>query len=186
MGKRAWTALWIVALLTSSIACNGEQPQAVDDSVGTLLLESAAFEAEGTIPQVYTCDGKDISPPLRWSEPPAGTQSLALIFDDVDAPAGTWVHWVMFNIPAGTRSLSEDASTDPIVAGLGTGGSNSWGNLCYGGPCPPQGGPHRYTFRLYALDAVLDLDAGVSRVELDKAMEGHILGLGQLMGRYGR
>jgi hypothetical protein len=188
MGKRAWAALWILALLAGSVACNGEQPQpqAVEESVATLLLESDAFEAEGTIPQPYTCDGKDISPALRWSEPPAGTQGLALILDDVDAPAGTWIHWVMFNIPAATLSLPEGVPADPMVAGLGVQGSNSWGNLGYGGPCPPKGGPHRYTFRLYTLDTVLDLDAGVSRGELDEAMEGHVLGRGELMGRYRR
>jgi len=189
MGKRVWTALWILALLFGSIACGGKQPQphqAVDESAGTLLVESDAFEAEGTIPQLYTCDGNDISPPLSWSELPAGTQSLAFIFDDVDAPAGTWVHWVIFNIPADARSLPEGVPTDPVVAGLGVHGSNSWGNLGYGGPCPPKGGPHRYTFRLYALDTVLDLDAGVDRAGLDGAMEGHILSTGQLMGRYGR
>jgi len=188
MGKRVWAALWILALLAGSIACNGEQsqPQAMDESGGTLLLESDAFEAEGTISQLYTCDGNDISPSLRWSEPPTGTQGLALIFDDVDAPAGTWVHWAMFNIPATTLSLPEGVPADPIVAGLGVHGSNSWRNLGYGGPCPPKGGPHRYTFRLYALDTILDLDAGASRAEIDEAMEGHILGTGQLMGQYSR
>ena len=123
---------------------------------------------------------------LRWSEPPTGTQGLALIFDDVDAPAGTWVHWVMFNIPATTLSLAEGVPPDPTVAGLGVQGANSWRNPGYGGPCPPKGGPHRYTFRLYALDTMLDLDAGASRAELDEAMEGHILGTGQLMGQYSR
>jgi Raf kinase inhibitor-like YbhB/YbcL family protein len=188
MGKRAWTALWILALLAGSMACTGEQPQpqAVDESAGTLLLESEAFEVGGNIPQRYTCDGNDVSPALRWSEPPPGTQSLALIFDDLDAPAGTWVHWVMFNIPAATLSLPEGVPADAMVAGLGAQGSNSWGNLGYGGPCPPKGGPHRYTFRLYALDTVLDLDAGAHRADLDKAMEGHILGRGELMGQYSR
>jgi Raf kinase inhibitor-like YbhB/YbcL family protein len=186
MGKRVWTALWIVALMAGSTACNGAQPQVVDDSVGTLLVESGAFEAEGTIPQFYTCDGNDISPPLRWSEPPAGTQSLALIFDDVDAPAGTWIHWVTFNIPTDARSLPEGVPTDPHAAGLGVQGSNSWGRLGYGGPCPPKGDSHRYTFRLYALDTALDLDAGASRAELEQTMEGHILSTGQLMGRYSR
>jgi Raf kinase inhibitor-like YbhB/YbcL family protein len=178
--------VWLLVLLTASSACSGEQPKAVDDAAEALLLESEAFEAEGTIPQPYTCDGSDLSLPLSWSEPPAGTQSLALIFDDVDAPAGTWVHWVIFDIPAETRSLPEGVPTDPVVAGLGVHGSNSWGRLGYGGPCPPKGGPHRYTFRLYALDTVLDLDSGASRAELDKAMEGHILATGQLMGRYSR
>jgi Raf kinase inhibitor-like YbhB/YbcL family protein len=104
----------------------------------------------------------------------------------VDAPAGIWVHWVMFNIPAAARSLPEGVPPDPIVAGLGVHGSNSWRQLGYGGPCPPGGGAHRYYFRFYALDTVLDLDAGVSRAELDTAMEGHVLALGQLMGRYSR
>ena len=186
MGKRAWTALWILALLAGSMACNGERSQVADESVGALLVESDAFQAEGAIPQLYTCDGDDISVPLRWLEPPAGSQSQALIFDDVDAPAGTWVHWVIFNIPASVRSLPEGVAADVVVDGLGTNGSNSWGSLGYGGPCPPEGAPHRYTFRLYALDTMLDLDAGASRAELDEAMEGHILDTGQLMGRYGR
>jgi hypothetical protein len=186
MGKQAWTVLWILALLAGAIACNGEQPQTTEESVGTLLVESDAFPAEGTIPQHYTCDGDDASIPLRWSDPPAVTQSLALIFDDVDAPAGTWVHWVIFNIPASVRSLPEGVAADAVVDGLGTNGSNSWGNLGYGGPCPPEGAPHRYTFRLYALDTMLDLEAGASRAELDGAMLGHILDTGQLVGRYGR
>jgi Raf kinase inhibitor-like YbhB/YbcL family protein len=186
MSKHACTVLWIVALLLGLVACGGSQPVDVDDSLPTLSLESDAFEAEGTIPQNYTCDGSDVSLPLEWSEPPAGTQSLALIFDDVDAPVGTWVHWVLFNIPAGVRSLPEGVPAESVVEGLGEHGSNSWGNLGYGGPCPPTGNPHRYTFRLYALDALLDLEIGVDRAELDRAMEGHILGAGELVGRYGR
>ena len=186
MGRREWTVLWTLALLTGLIACNGEQPEIADESEGALLVESDAFQAEETMPQRYTCDGGDISVPLRWSEPPAGTQSLALIFDDVDAPALTWVHWVMFNIPTSVRSLPEGVAADAVVDGLGTNGSNSWGNLGYGGPCPPEGAPHRYTFRLYALDALLDLKAGASRAELDEAMEGHVLDTGQLMAMYGR
>jgi Raf kinase inhibitor-like YbhB/YbcL family protein len=186
VSKHAFTVLWILTLLLGLGACGGDQPVVVDDSLPALLLESDALEAEGTIPQLYTCDGSDVSLPLNWSEPPAGTQSLALIFDDVDAPVGTWVHWVLFNIPPDVRSLPEGVPADPIVQGLGEHGSNSWGNLGYGGPCPPKGGPHRYTFRLYALDATLDLEVGASRADLDRAMDGHILGAGQLVGRYGR
>ena len=178
--------IWILALLAGLVACNGEQPQPADGAGGALLLESQAFEAGQTIPQRYTCDGDDVSPALGWSEPPAGTQSLALIFDDVDAPMRTWIHWVVFDIPAGVRALPDAVPSDPAIAGLGVHGVNSWKRLGYGGPCPPKGDPHRYTFRLYALDTVLDLDAGASRAELDRAMEGHILGSGQLMGRYGR
>jgi len=186
MAKRAWTIVWIAAFSSGLLACGGDRPAVVDGSLPVLRLESDAFEAEGTIPQLYTCDGSDVSPPLSWSEPPAGTKSLALIVDDVDAPVGTWVHWVLFNIPAQARALPEAVPADPIVQGLGEHGSNSWGDLGYGGPCPPQGNPHRYTFRLYALDTTLDLGAGASRADLDRAMEGHILGAGQLVGRYGR
>jgi len=186
MGKRVWIVVWILALLAGSVACNGGQNQATDGAGDALLLESQAFGAGGTIPQRYTCDGDDISPGLTWSDPPAGTQSLALIFDDVDAPVRTWIHWVIFNLPADARALPEGVPADPAVAGLGVDGSNSWKRLGYGGPCPPKGSPHRYTFRLYALDTVLDLEAGASRAELDQAMEGHILATGQLMGRYGR
>ena len=186
MGKRAWSVVWILTLVAGLVACNGEQPQAVDDTGGTLLLESDAFEAGGTIPQRHTCDGDDISPALGWSEPPAGTQSLTLIFDDVDAPGRTWIHWVLFNIPHDARALPEGIANDPAVSGLGVHGSNSWKRSGYGGPCPPKGSPHRYTSRLYALDTVLDRDTGASRAELDQAMEGHILATGQLMGRYGR
>ena len=186
MGKHAWAILWILAILAGLIACNGGEPRTAGESVGALLAESDAFPAEGTIPQRYTCDGDDTSIPLRWSEPPAVTQSLTLIFDDVDAPAGTWVHWVIFNIPDSVRSLPEGVPADAAVDGLGTHGSNSWGNLGYGGPCPPEGTPHRYTFRLYALDTMLDLEAGASRAELDGAMQGHILDTGHLVGRYGR
>ena len=168
------------------VACNGGRPHAVEDEGSVLLLESEAFEADGTIPLRHTCDGDDISPALSWSEPPEGTQSLALICDDVDAPVRTWVHWVLFNIPADARAMVEGVPADPTSAGLGVQGANGWKRLGYGGPCPPKGSPHRYTFRLYALDTVLDLDAGATRAELDRAMEGHILDSGQLMGRYGR
>ena len=186
MGRRAWIAVWMLALLIGSIACNSGHPLEAGVSVGTLLLESEAFEAGGTIPQRYTCDGEDISPAVTWSEPPAGTQSLALIFDDVDAPGRTWIHWMIFDLPAGTRALPEGVPADPSVAGLGVHGANSWKRVGYGGPCPPKGGPHRYTFRLYALDTVLDLGAGADRAALDQAMEGHILAEGQLVGLYGR
>ena len=186
MQKYAWMAVWMLVLLAGSIACNGEQPPAAGEPVSTLLLESEAFAAGGTIPQRYTCDGDDISPALSWSEPPVGTQSLALIFDDVDAPLRTWIHWVIFDLRAGTRVLPEGVPAEPSVAGLGVHGANSWKRLGYGGPCPPKGDPHRYTFRLYALDTLLALDAGAGRADLDQAMEGHILAEGQLVGLYGR
>lgn len=151
-----------------------------------MRVESDAFKAEETIPQRYTCDGEDLSPPLSWSEPPAGTQGLVLIGDDPDAPVGTWDHWVLFNIPAATRSLPEGIPADPVIDGVGTHGSNGWHRLGYGGPCPPKGGAHRYYFKLYALDTTLNLDPGASKKDVETAIEGHILAEGQLIGLYGR
>jgi Raf kinase inhibitor-like YbhB/YbcL family protein len=177
-----------LVLLAILCGCQGSPPEerVQEAAGGTLQIESDAFRAEGTIPHLYTCDGEDLSPPLSWSEPPAGTQSLALVCVDPDAPAGTWDHWVLFNIPAATRSLPEGISADPVVEGLGTHGSNSWRRLGYGGPCPPQGATHRYIFKLYALDTSLELDPGASRKDLEKIVQGHILAEGQLLGNYGR
>jgi hypothetical protein len=148
-------------------------------------LTSAAFAAGEPIPPQYTCDGEDISPPLEWSEPPAGTQSLALICDDPDAPVGTWVHWVLFNLPAGARALPEAVPSDADLSDGGRHGNNSWRRLGYGGPCPPSA-THRYFFKLYALDTALDLAAGASKKELLGAMEGHVLAQAELMGVYSR
>lgn len=148
-------------------------------------LTSAAFAPGEAVPVRYTCDGDDISPPLEWQDPPENTKSFALIADDPDAPAGTWVHWVLFNLPAETRSLPEAVPADTELADGGQHGKNSWKRLGYGGPCPP-GGTHRYFFKLYALDTVLDLDAGASKEQLLQAMEGHILVQTEVMGTYTR
>lgn len=188
MGNSFRLGLWMLVLLAALTACQGETPErtAQEGTGVTLQIESAAFVAEGTIPQRYTCDKDDVSPPLSWSEPPAGTQSLALIFEDPDAPAGTWTHWVLFNMPAGIRSLPEGVPLDPVVEGTGVHGSNSWRRLGYGGPCPPPGPVHHYYFKLYFLDTSLDLDPGASKKDVEKAIQGHILAEGQLMGEYGR
>jgi Raf kinase inhibitor-like YbhB/YbcL family protein len=149
-------------------------------------LTSMAFQPGATIPKQYTGDGADQSPPLRWSEPPKGTQSLALICDDPDAPRGTWVHWILFNLPAQTRELGEGV---PTIETLGTGtkqGKNDFGQIGYGGPAPPKGKPHRYFFKLYALDVTLDLPPGATKTQLTDAMKGHVLAEGQLVGNYGR
>jgi Raf kinase inhibitor-like YbhB/YbcL family protein len=142
-------------------------------------LTSPAFEPQGPIPRVYTCDGQDVSPPLEVSGVPEGTLSLALVMDDPDAPGGTWDHWVVYDIAAGTTLIEEDARD------LGTPGKNSWGHAEYGGPCPPSG-THRYIFRLYALDRRLDLEPGADKRELFRAMEGHVLAEAELMGTYER
>lgn len=151
-----------------------------------ISIFSNAFENDGTIPQEYTCDGDDLSPPLEWSGIPTGTQSLVLICDDPDAPVGTWVHWVIFNISPEINSLPKGVPDDAFVAELGTQGTNDFGKIGYGGPCPPKGKPHRYFFKLYALDSTFNLDPGAKKSEVEKSMQGHILGEGKLIGTYGR
>lgn len=148
-------------------------------------ITSQAFEEETMIPEKYTCDGIDVSPPLTWTSIPEGTKTLALICDDPDAPMGTWVHWVLFNLPASINELPESVPTDEELENGAKQGRNDFRRIGYGGPCP-LGGTHRYYFKLYALDEELDLKTGVVKEELLKAMEGHILGKGQLMGRYKR
>jgi Raf kinase inhibitor-like YbhB/YbcL family protein len=146
-------------------------------------LKSTAFAAGSTIPSLYTCQGKDISPPLAWTGSPNGTKSYALICDDPDAPIVTWVHWVYYNIPPSVTSLPEAFAKQEKPASGGIHGKSSFGDFGYGGPCPPWG-THRYFFRLYALDIMLNLETGVKKKEVLKAMEGHILGTAELMGTY--
>jgi hypothetical protein len=165
-----------VVLLTS---CTTDEPTVEADM--SIELKSNAFVSGQSIPAKYSCTGKNISPPISWSEPPTGTASFALIMDDPDAPGGTWVHWVLYNIPADARTLQEAFSAnDPIAIG-----KNSWGKLAYGGPCPPSG-THRYFFKLYALDSTFSLSPGASKEQLLKAMDGHILAQGELMGTFSK
>ncbi len=145
-------------------------------------LTSSAFLQGDPIPASYSCDGDNTSPRLTWTNPPGSTRSFALIFDDPDAPGGTWVHWVLFNLPAETRSLPEAVGPDPTLA---IHGSNSWGSIGYGGPCPP-GGEHRYFFKLFALDSVLDLGVGATKEQVLDAMQTHIVAEVELMGTYSR
>lgn len=156
----------------------------IDEEVMSISLTSSAFQEGKPIPINYTCDGKDISPPLRWSTPPEGTESFALVLDDPDAPSGTWIHWVIYNIPAEARSLKEAVPRTPNLADGGSNGKNSWNESGYGGPCPPSGSTHGYHFKLYALDTVLNIDAGASIDILYRIMNGHILGHGELAGIY--
>ncbi|MBW4650624.1 MAG: YbhB/YbcL family Raf kinase inhibitor-like protein [Kastovskya adunca ATA6-11-RM4] len=150
-----------------------------------MKLESNAFTAEGMIPSIYTHDGKDMSPDLRWDSPPTGTQAFALIVDDPDAPNQTFVHWVLYDLPAEIRQLAAGIAATPTLEGGGTQGKNDFGNLGYGGPYPPSG-VHRYFFKLYALDRELGLASGATKAQLEAAMDGHILAMGELMGRYAR
>jgi Raf kinase inhibitor-like YbhB/YbcL family protein len=151
-----------------------------------MQLTSAAFKEGETIPSMYTGDGEDVSPPLQWNDVPEGTCSFALIADDPDAPRGTWVHWVLFNVPADARSLPGRVPTERDVLQGARQGTNDFRKIGYGGPAPPPGKPHRYFFKLYALDNAVTLPAGASKQQLLKAIEGHVLGEGQLMVRYGR
>ena len=149
-------------------------------------ISSSSFPQGGEIPRQFTCDGADISPQLSWTAPPAGTQSLALIADDPDAPVGTWVHWVLYNLPPSATSLPEGLGKAEELSGGGRQGRNDFRRIGYGGPCPPPGKPHRYFFKLYALDAQLDLKSGASKQELERAMSGHVLARAELMGKYQR
>lgn len=151
-----------------------------------LQLKSTAFQDGQVIPRQYTGDGENWSPPLEWTAPPTGTQSLALICEDPDAPRGIWVHWVLFNLPPDARKVNEGAASDGNLPKGAVQGTNDFRQIGYGGPAPPPGKPHRYFFRLYALDAKLDLPTGTNRSQLLHAMRGHILAEAQLMGRYGR
>ncbi len=150
-----------------------------------MKLNSLAFNDGDMIPDRYTCDGEDISPPLEWRLAPDHTKSIALVCDDPDAPMGTWVHWVYYDIPSNTKGLPENITPQENPDNGGKQGINDFRKIGYGGPCPP-GGTHRYYFKIYALDAILNLPADIDKKQLLKAMEGHIVGQAELMGKYKR
>ena len=151
-----------------------------------LALSTGAFPDAGEIPVRYSCDGDDISPDLSWNAAPTGTETFTVIMDDPDAPGGTWVHWMAFNIPGDKLGLSENQPKADRMPGGGLHGKNSWGNSEYGGPCPPGGPGHTYRFFLYAVDTSLDLPAGASRQQVGEALSGHVLAEGRLAAIYGR
>jgi len=178
------TVAFLVAL-----ACGGPTsadepapaPSATADTpAAALTVTSPAFEAGATIPGKHTCEGEDVSPALVWGDPPEGTKSFALLCDDPDAPVGNWSHWVLWNVEPTARGLEEGSTA-------GVSGQSDFRRPGYGGPCPPEGhGPHRYFFEVYALDSTLDLPESTKKKQLEKAMEGHVLAKGELMGRYER
>jgi Raf kinase inhibitor-like YbhB/YbcL family protein len=184
---RVLAFLWI-ALVFSASSCTSSPPISNNQGEGTMSihLTSERFSDGGTIPRQYTCDGENLSPPLSWTGVPDETQSLALIVDDPDAPSGTWVHWVIFNLPADLSALPEGVTMVANSPDLGTQGNNDFRKSGYGGPCPPAGTAHRYFFKLYALDTRLSLASGATKADLEKAMQGHVLDKGQLIGKYGR
>ena len=155
-------------------------------SLMAFQLSSPAFQPNADIPKKFTCDGPDVSPALRWADPPAGTQALALICDDPDAPVGTWVHWVLYDLPPTERELPEGVQKDETLTNGARQGRNDFRRIGYGGPCPPPGPAHRYFFKLYALGAKTNLKPGATKAELLKAMEGHILAQTELVGKYKR
>jgi Raf kinase inhibitor-like YbhB/YbcL family protein len=152
----------------------------------TLEVKSPDFPSGGTIPKQFTCDGADLSPALQWSAPPTGTQSFALIADDPDAPVGTWVHWVIFDLPANLRSLPQAVPKRDQLPDGSLQGRNDFGKVGYGGPCPPPGKAHRYFFKLYALDTKLNLPSSSTKKDVERAMQNHVLASGEYMGRYSR
>ena len=161
---------------------------AADTAAGDteMKLTSTAFREGDVIPKKHTGEGSDVSPPLAWTDPPANTHAFALICDDPDAPAGTWVHWVIYNVGAATLSLPENVpKIDESPEGVRQ-GKNDFGKIGYNGPMPPPGRAHRYVFKLYALDVTLNLRAGARKADVEKAMQGHILGEAKLMGTYKR
>ncbi len=151
-----------------------------------LQITSTAFSPGEMIPKKFTCDGPDVSPQLAWNDPPVGTEGFALIADDPDAPVGTWVHWVLYDLPASARMLAEGVAKQEQLPSGARQGRNDFGKIGYDGPCPPPGKPHRYFFKLYALDAEPNLKAGATKADVERALKGHILGQGELIGRYGR
>lgn len=151
----------------------------------SMELTSTAFSYGEPIPAKYSCKGEDVSPQLSWDEPPAGTQSLALIMDDPDAPVGTWVHWVLYNIPTTAHTWPEKTPKDADLVNGAHQGKNSGGQTGYNGPCPPSG-THRYFFKLYALDTILDLTSTADKKAVLAAMEGHILAQAELMGTFSK
>lgn len=162
----------------NSIAQKGDTKMAI-------VITSSAFKEAGMIPPKYTCDGQNISPPLNWQQTPQGVKSFALISDDPDAPVGTWVHWVMWNIPAEVNGLPEGVQPIKELPDGSKQGISDFHRPGYGGPCPPSG-THRYYFKIYALDTKLDLPDNSTKQSLLAAMKGHILAEGSLMGKYKR
>ena len=152
----------------------------------SFTISSPAFPSGAEIPKANTCQGPDVSPLLTWIDSPQQTTSFALIVDDPDAPAGTWVHWVMWNIPAATHLLPENVPKSARLQSGALQGRNDFRKTGYGGPCPPPGKPHRYYFKLYALDTRLNLKAGATKADVEQAMKDHVLGQAQVMGKYGR
>ena len=176
------TGFVLFTLLLSAAGCSKKTPEETREGEADMAIQltSKAFTEGDNIPKRFTCDGTNTSPQLAWTGIPNGSKSLALIMDDPDAPGRTFVHWVLYDLPPDLIELAEG------YKGVGVAGVNSYRKTSYNGPCPPPGSTHRYYFKLYALDAALNLSSGSTKEDIEKAMQGHILAWGQLMGKYGR
>jgi len=187
--SKGFTGVLSLSLLIM-LSCNSKPKQAEPTEtplqVKSIELKSAAFQQGQSIPIDLTCTGQDSSPELSWSAPPLETHTLALVMDDPDAPGGTWQHWLVYNIPGNSRSLSGTQPAKERLENTALQGTNDFEKLGYNGPCPPPGNNHRYYIRLYALNKQLELKAGASRNDLDQAMQGHIIAQGELMGTFKR
>ena len=180
-------ALWMLLIPTASCTRSAaESAHAKDSQASEFKIESMAFKEGAEIPKKFTCEGEDISPALHWSHPPRGTQSFALIAEDPDAPSGTWIHWVVYDLPARLRRLPDNVPKRGEIPGGGAQGRNDFGRIGYGGPCPPVGNAHHYFFKLYALDKMLHLQPGEGKNEVLDAAKSHVLGTAQCMGLFRR
>jgi hypothetical protein len=179
-------SFFTAALLAGLLTVGRAEPTPTNGPRMNLQLTTTAFADSQPIPRRHAYDDQDLSPALQWSGVPPAAKSLALICDDPDAPKGTWVHWVIYNLPPATAGLSEGVPKSPELANGAKQGVNDYQRTGYGGPCPPPGKPHRYFFKLYALDLPPDLKSGLTKKDLVAAMDGHILAEGQLMGTYQR
>ena len=182
IGRSCFMVSIMVFALFAQCGKEGNSQVSGGSVMGSIHVTSTAFGEGAMIPKKYTCDGQDVSPQVAWSGVPSGTRSIALLCDDPDAPVGDWVHWIVFNMPPATKELAEGVRALPAGSKKGT---NDFRKLDYGGPCPP-GGTHRYYFKIFALDEQLSLAEGATKAQLLKAMEGHVLEQGALMGRYSR
>lgn len=178
----------VITVLLAAWGCEARdsvQAEGKGEATVTLNVTSPAFEDGAKIPPKYTADGANVSPPLNWQEIPEGAQSIVIIADDPDAPMGTWVHWLIWNIPAGEAGIRENVPSAEALANGAVQGTTSFNRVGYGGPAPPSG-THRYYFKVYAIDKQLDLAPEARKADVEKAMQGHILAQGQMMGRYSK
>ena len=177
--------LVLVMIVAASILYFSKERQETKTGINHFEVSSSFKEGE-VIPVKFTCDGKDISPSIAWSGLQQETQSIVLILEDQDAPTGVFIHWILYDISPQLTGLAEGIEKSPQILGVGYHGLNSFGRVEYSGPCPPEGAPHRYIFKLYALDTRLNIDAGANSKKVSSAMQGHILAQGELTGLYGK